>query len=392
MYFEYVARQKDTSLIDGWVQAKSKAHAQQVLDDRGLNVLVIKRGLSRIPLTVSREALLTALRELASLRSSGMPLDKAVSSLSKVAESKVLRKAWTMVLASLENGLSLSDAMETLPHVFPQYVPPMLRLGEANGDLPNALYSVAERVEREENLLSEMRSALTYPAFLLFISFAIMLFLFSYVLPNFKSMVEGGGGDTALASLIAVSDWVNNNFDFIILSLFISIALLWYAHHRGALQAKLFSLLAVLPITKRLLLAWDIVQFSSSMQRLLDSGVELVRGVELSAESLASASLKKRLDDAVVMVKQGSSLSTAMAQLKVFPDMVLQMINTGESGANLGQSFGEINTLYERRLKLGLHRVITLLEPAVIVIMGGLIGSIMVVIISGIISVNEISF
>jgi general secretion pathway protein F len=282
--------------------------------------------------------------------------------------------------------------METLPHVFPQYVPPMLRLGEANGDLPNALYSVAERVEREENLLSEMRSALTYPAFLLFISFAIMLFLFSYVLPNFKSMVEGGSGDTALASLIAVSDWVNDNFDFIILALFISIALLWYAHHRGALQAKLFSLLGVLPITKRLLLAWDIVQFSSSMQRLLDSGVELVRGVELSAESLASASLKKRLDDAVVMVKQGSSLSAAMAQLKVFPDMVLQMINTGESGANLGQSFGEINTLYERRLKLGLHRVITLMEPAVIVVMGGLIGSIMVVIISGIISVNEISF
>ncbi|MFO6423847.1 type II secretion system F family protein [Motilimonas sp. KMU-193] len=392
MYFEYVARQKDSSLIDGWIQAISKEDAKQTLEQRGLSVLVIKRGLPRIPLTVSREALLTALRELASLRASGMPLDKAVASLSKVAESKVLRKAWSMVLASLENGLSLSDAIESLPHVFPSYIPPMLRLGEANGDLPNALYSVAERVEREENLLSEMRSALTYPAFLLFISSAIMLFLFSYVLPNFKSMVEGQGSDTALARLIAISDWINLNFDFIIVGIMIAIVLLWYTHHRGILQAKLFSILSFVPVTRRLLLAWDIVQFSSSMQKLLDSGVELVRGVELSAESLASQSLKKRLEDAVVLVKQGSSLSGALTQLKVFPDMVLQMITTGESGANLGQSFAEINVLYERRLKLGLHRVITLMEPAVIVLMGGLIGSIMVMIISGIISVNEISF
>ncbi|RJG42725.1 type II secretion system F family protein [Motilimonas pumila] len=391
MYFEYVARQKDGTLVDGWVPAKHKQHASDVLNSRGLNVLVIKRGLTRIPLKVSREDLLTALRELASLRASGMPLDKAISSLAKVAESKVLRKAWSQILASLENGLSLSDAMETLPHVFPQYVPPMLRLGEANGDLPGALYSVAERVEREENLLSEVRSALTYPAFLLFISFAIMLFLFSYVLPNFKSMVEGKDNDTALASLIAVSDWVNTNFDFILLGLMIMVSLLWYFNHRGILQAKLFSLLTYLPFTKRLLLAWDIVQFSSSMQRLLSSGVELVEGVELSTESLASASLKKRLEDVIIKVKQGSSLAAAMSQLKVFPDMVLQMIHTGEAGANLGQSFGEINTLYERRLKLGLHQVVTLLEPAVIVFMGGLIGSIMVVIISGIISVNEIS-
>ncbi|MBC7002117.1 type II secretion system F family protein [Photobacterium sp. BZF1] len=391
-FFQYIGRNAHGDTVEGWVAADEQSIAREKLEQKRIQPLVIRKGIKQIPLKVDRESLLTSLRELASLRKSGMGLDKAVEAIAELSEDKQLKQAWKKVYEFLHNGFSLSEAMESLPFVFPRYVPSMVRLGEANGDLPQALYSIAERVEKEAELMGEIKSALTYPAFLICFSIAILLFLFSFVLPNFESMVESGNGQgSALASLLTVADFFNRNISWILPGLFISFGMIVWGFHEGKLQSVFYRIAAKLPFTRDVIAYWDIIEFSSSMSRLLGAGVDLLEGALLSAEGLSQEKVRRRLADTVKGIKQGESFSDSLRQKEVFPNLVIQMIAVGESGATLPESFQEISTLYERRMKNALKRAITLLEPSVIVVMGGLIGSIMIVLISGIISVNDIA-
>ncbi|WP_318479440.1 type II secretion system F family protein [Photobacterium leiognathi] len=391
-FFQYIGRNSHGDTVEGWVAADTKDQAQNKLNQKRIQPLVIRAGISRIPVKVNREALLTSLRELASLRRSGMGLDKAVASIAALTEDPALKDGWQKVYEFLHNGFSFSEAVENLPFIFPRYVPSMVRLGEANGDLPNALLSIAQRIDKEMELVGEIKSALTYPAFLIVFSISILLFLFSYVLPNFESMVDSSNGQaSALASLLAIARFVNDNMIWILGGLITSIGLLIWGMKEGKVQSGFYRLAAQLPFTRDVIAYWDIIEFSSSMSRLLGAGVDLLEGALLSAEGLSQERLRYRLLDAINSIKQGESFSQALQQKQVFPNLVIQMIAVGESGATLPDSFNEIAHLYERRMKNALKRAITLLEPSVIVVMGGLIGSIMIVLISGIISVNDIA-
>ncbi|KLV05840.1 hypothetical protein ABT56_09890 [Photobacterium aquae] len=391
-FFQYIGRNPHGETVEGWIAADSMPMAKEKLEAKRIQPLVVRKGVERIPLKVDREALLTSLRELASLRKSGMGLDKAVNAIAELSEDKHLKQAWKKVHEFLHNGFSLSEALECQPFVFPRYVPSMVRLGEANGDLPTALYSIAQRVEKEAELVGEIKSALTYPAFLVVFSISILLFLFSFVLPNFESMVDSESGQSsALATLLAVADFFNSNMTIVMTVLIFTVGLTVWGIQEGRVQATFYRIAGRLPFTRDVIAYWDIIEFSSSMSRMLGAGVDLLEGALLSAEGLSQERLRRRLADAVNGIKQGESFSDSLRKKEVFPNLVIQMIAVGENGATLPESFGEIAVLYERRMKNALKRAITLLEPSVIVVMGGLIGSIMIVLISGIISVNDIA-
>ncbi len=391
-FFQYIGRNAHGDTVEGWISADDANNARNKLIQKRIQPLVVRAGIKRIPVKVDREALLTSLRELASLRKSGMGLDKAVATIAALTEDPALQDAWQKIHDLLHNGFSFSEAVESQPFIFPRYVPSMVRLGEANGDLPHALLSIAQRIDKEAELLSEIKSALTYPAFLVVFSISILLFLFSYVLPNFESMVDSTNSEgSALASLLSISRLINDHMMLIVSGLIIGVGLMVWGIKEGKVQSHFFQLAARCPFTRDVITYWDIIEFSSSMSRLLGAGVDLLEGALLSADGLSQERLRRRLLDAVTSIKQGESFSAALQQKQVFPNLVIQMIAVGETGATLPDSFSEIAHLYERRMKNALKRAITLLEPSVIVVMGGLIGSIMIVLISGIISVNDIA-
>ena len=391
-FYQYIGRNQSGSTVEGWLSAESEPKAKERLQSKKIQPLVIRKGVRRIPLKIDRESLLTSMRELASLRKSGMGLDKAVQAIADLSEEKVLKHAWEQVYEMLHSGFSLSEAVDGLPFVFPRYVPSMIRLGEANGNLPDALYNIAERIEKEAELTGEIRSALTYPAFLIVFSVVILMFLFSFVLPNFESMVDSSNSEgSALASLLSVAAFFNQNILYISIAAIFSIGLFIWSFQQGLIQDRLYKLATKLPVTRSIIMYWDIIEFSTSMSRLLTAGVDLLEGARLSADGLSQDHLRRRLADTIKGIKRGESFANSLREKQVFPHLVIQMIAVGETGATLPESFREIAVLYERRLKNSLQRAITLLEPSVIVVMGGLIGSIMVILISGIISVNDIS-
>ncbi|MDP5293851.1 type II secretion system F family protein [Oceanimonas sp. CHS3-5] len=390
--FRYIARKKDGGLLDGWLNEGSEQEARKVLERRQLNIVLLKQEDRAATFKISRESLMTTLRELATLRASGMAIDSCLFLLTDASEDKNVYRVFKRLYDDVSSGMSFSDAVAAQPDAFPFYVSSMLRLGEANGNMSEALLSVAERIEREENLVSEVKSALTYPAFLIFICVAVVLFLFSYVIPNFESMVSDDSQQGALVRLLSWARFFNENATVIYGLLIVLVGVLFHLYRQGVLQSKLMALIGRLPFLKDLVSAWQIVNFSSSMQKLLESRVEITEAVEITLSNVSDANMARKLNRVVGMIKEGHALGGALEQQNIFPPMVIRLVKSGEAGASLPKSFKEINNLYERRLTRGIKRALSILEPAIIMIMGLLVGSIMVVLISGIISVNDIGW
>jgi len=391
-YFHYAGKRDNGLSIQGWLLAEDRNDAVSTLRKRQIQPLYVRLGAGHIPLKVPSEELLASLRELASLRGSGMALDQAVTAVAETSEHRELRQAWVQVGQSIRSGLSLSDAFASVPQAFPRYAIPMVRLGEANGELHSVLQAVADRFEEEMALRNEVRSALTYPAFLLVISVSVLLFLFLVVIPKFGNMVGdmGSGTSGSLLMLIAIANFLQDYFWLWGSMSVLGIAALVYYFRNGMLQEKLWAVLQRTPGIKGLLASWEIVQFCGSMRRLLPQGVAILEALQLSAETLGREGVRRRLQFAAGSMRQGESLAASLKQQKLFTPLVLQMIAVGETSASLPESMAEISKLYERRLREGIRRGLALLEPAVIVTLGLLVGGIMVSLLSGIMSMNDL--
>ncbi|MDQ6976067.1 MAG: type II secretion system F family protein [Mariprofundaceae bacterium] len=391
-HFHYAAKRENGLGVQGWLVAEDRADAIEILRHRQMQPLYVRPGPGKIPIKVPVEELLASLRELASLRGSGMALDMAIDAVGKTSENRDLRHAWKQVSQSVRSGLSLSDAFASLPMIFPRYAIPMIRQGEENGQLQSVLQAVADRLEEELSLHNEIRSALTYPAFLLLISVAVLLFLFLVVIPKFGIMVGDMGGDSSgsLQTLVMVAALMRDYFWLWGGAAVFAIAGLIRSSRNGNLQEKLWLLFQYLPAIRKLFEAWEIVQFCGSMQRLLPQGVPILEALELSYDALDRESIRQRLKLVAGNMRQGGSLAEGLTQQKVFPPLVLQMISVGETSSGLPDSMFEIRKLYERRLREGIRRALALLEPAVIVTLGVLVGGIMVTLLSGIMSMNDL--
>jgi len=388
-YFHYAGYRNTGLSIQGWILAENRNNAIATLRQRQIEPLYVKEASGQIPLKVPTEELLASLRELASLRGSGMALDKSIEAVANTIEHPQLKRAWQQALQSIRSGLSLSDAFASAPYAFPRYAVPMVKLGEANGELKSVLHTVADRLEEELSLRNEVKSALTYPLFLLIISILVLLFLFLVIIPKFGAMTTGLSSG-AMHTLVAMANFLLDTFWLWGSMIFIAGAMLIYFAKQGVLQLWLWKLFQRTPGIKKLLEAWEIVQFTGSMKRLLSQKVAILEALKLSTETLGREDIKRQLHLAEGNMRRGETLAKSLEAYNIFPGMVIQMIAVGESAANLPESLEEISKLYERRLREGIRRILSLLEPAVIVTLGILVGGIMVILLSGIMSMNDL--
>ncbi len=390
-YFHYKGLRHNGLAIKGWILAESREQAIQNLQQRGLRLYSVQAKKGMIRLLISPTELLTTFYELASLRNSGMGLDQALPLLAEAMEKNSrLHTAWSEVAAMVRSGMSLSEAMLSLPDAFPRYSAHLIRIGEANGELGSALTIAAERLQEEIKLRNDIRTALTYPLFLIIISLLVVLFLFLTVIPRFASMVNDMGGQASwsLELLIAISSFLQNYWWIWISGL---ISLGFYLHYlrlQGRLMIWQYAQKIVL--IQPLIQAWEIVQFCGSLQRLLAQGVKLLEALNLAAETLSREDLYQALQEVKLQIQQGKSLATALKQQQLFTPLTIRMIHSGEMAANLPETLAEIHRLYRRQLDEGIKQLLSLLEPSVIFIMGIVVGSIMVSLMSAIMSVNDL--
>ncbi len=391
-HFHYSGSGEQGVQHQGWLMAVSRDDATSQLRGRGIHPYAVKPGPGYIPLKVDADELLVSLRELASLRRSGMAIDEAVGAVVETADNKPLIRAWQQVHQMVRGGSSLSDAFASVPNAFPAFAVPLIKLGEANGELAEAIALVANRLDDESSLKSEIRTALTYPAFLIVVSVAVVLFMLVSVVPNFGAIVADSpqeiGGSMRL--LLAISG-VLIEYAWIWVTLSVAlIAGVTYLWQQGRIQAVTWDGLRKLPGVRSIVEEWEVIQFCNSMAHLLAGRVSVLDAVQLSGESLGRENLQRLLLNTCHLIRQGESLGNALATVNVFPKLVVQMVSVGEKSAHLADAMEEIAALYKRRMQESIRKVMSVLEPAVIAFMGIVVGGIIISLLGAIISVNEI--
>ncbi len=380
--FDYSALDSNGRVKKGVLEGDTARQIRQQLRERGLVPLSVDelarqdKGPARRSargLSASELALVT--RDLAILVRSGLPLEEALATVARQASKPRVNKLILAVRGRVMEGHSLAGALGDFPHVFSELYRATVGAGERSGHLDLVLERVADYLERSQAVRQKMLLALLYPALLTIVSVVVVAALFSYVVPEVVQVFEGVGEELPwiTRALIATSDLVVDWG----LALFVGIGLLFAGLGyllRFRLPRLLFhrALLAT-PLISRLVRGLNVARFTSTLSILLASTVPLVEALRVGAEVVTNLPMRLTVEQAAKRVREGDSLHNALAQGSLFPPVTLQLIASGEVGGNLDAMLERAAQYQERESETLVSIYLGLLEPLLILFMGGLV-------------------
>lgn len=433
--FSYRAALRDGSITDGTVSASSFAAALRQLRSQGLNPLRLEpvggdetpvsspRGRSKPvsdreasgsasaagapvgpefrsgrPARENRGAVTRAdsqalSAELAVLLRAGLPIDRALKVQIDMCRKVSLRDLLQRLLATVKGGKPLSHGLEEFPEFFGGFYVNMVRSGEASGRLGEVLERLSEHLERSRQVRSAAISALTYPAILAFVAVTSIAMMLGFVVPQFEALFADMGdalpGMTRM--VIALGDLVRA-WGWLLFLLLIGgvLALRSWMQGVDGRRWRDRQLLAM-PLLGELVFKYELARFARTAGTLLDNGVSMLQALGIAINTVENTLVREALQTLPPTVKGGRRVSDALAESSFFSPLVIQMVRVGEESGRLDEMLLELARVYDRDVEAGIKRALTLLEPVLILIMGGVIALIIVSILMGILSVNDLA-
>jgi type II secretory pathway component PulF len=392
--FKFKAYTKTGELTEGELHAENEVAAVQALKkDYKLVVKVSpeKQGFKRKRVTLADMEQST--NQLSTLLKNGLKIDKALIVLAKSNSQSAMGAIWNGVLSDIKQGDLLSDALGKRPEVFSTLFVEMVKIGESTGNLPQVFSRLSQNLQFQNALRSKMIQAITYPFFILIVCVLAIWAIFNFVIPSMSSMFDSVKDIPSYTQfLIDASNWVQGYQVHMLLIMVAIIASIVSALRKPRLKAKLLEATVALPLIKTIIKQSDKIRFSTALQLTLESGVSLSSGLELAAETVISPTLRVKLRNSVVSVSSGSELSTELAKLGLFDDIGISLISVGEESGTLTSSFTEISQRSRLSFEQWLTRFTAMLEPLLILFMGGIVGSVVITMLLSIVSINDVSF
>lgn len=392
--FKFKAYTKAGELTEGELHAESEAAAIQALKkDYKLIVKVSpeKQGLKRKRVTLADMEQST--NQLSTLLKNGLKIDKALIVLAKSNSQSAMGTIWNGVLSDIKQGDLLSGALAKRPEVFSTLFVEMVKIGESTGNLPQVFSRLSQNLQFQNALRSKMIQAITYPFFILIVCVLAIWAIFNFVIPSMSSMFDSVEDIPSYTQfLIDASNWVQSYQVHMLLIVVAVIVGVISALRKPSLKTKLLEATVALPLIKTIIKQSDKIRFSTALQLTLESGVSLSSGLELAAETVINPTLKDKLRNSVVSVSSGSELSTELAKLGLFDDIGISLISVGEESGTLTSSFTEISQRSRLSFEQWLTRFTAMLEPLLILFMGGIVGSVVITMLLSIVSINDVSF
>jgi len=388
--FEYKARDRTGSVQTGSMEGGSSAAVAKVLRDRGFVPLRVSEqkvgGLDReikIPgfggKVKSKEVAIIS-RQLATMVNSGLSLVRSLTILQEQTENPVLSGAIADVRSKVEQGATLSGALEEHPKIFgPLYVS-MIRAGEVGGALDETLVRLADTLEAQVRLRSQVKSAMAYPVVVLTLIVFIVAALMLFVVPIFEEMYSDLGGELPAPTklLITLSNiFTKFSWLFVLLAVGLVIGLRrWIATEDGRRRWDAFKLR--LPIFGKLVQKVSISRFARTMSVLSRTGVPVLQALDIVAQTSGNRIVADALDDVQSSVKRGESLAEPLEEHDVFPPMVTQMMAVGEETGALEVMLSKVADFYDREVDDAVNALTSLIEPMLIIVMGVVVGGILI--------------
>jgi type IV pilus assembly protein PilC len=371
----------------GQVSGATKQAVTEELRSRGLTVMDLKEkktGLQTELTLIKRvkAAELTVMtRQLATMISSGMTLLRSFYVLEEQSENKLLRDTLEAVREDIEAGISFSEALAKHPKIFTPLYVAMVRAGEAGGVLEEALERIADQLEKDDSLRRQVKSAMAYPTVVLSFAIAVLFGLIAFIVPVFVGVFKDFGGELPLITkfTVSMSKVVTGQWYLIIGGAVGGVVGFrkWRKSDWGRPQWDRLRLRIPFKIgdtVQKIALA----RWSRTFSALYSAGVPIMQAIDVTGKTAGNAMVERAMDSVIESVKSGGSIADPLKKAAIFPPMVAQMIAVGEETGNLDTMLTKVADFYEDEVAAAIKALTSILEPVMIVLVGGIVGFIVI--------------
>jgi len=382
--FNWKGRNRAGQVQEGVLLADSRDAAVATLRRQQIQVTSIREKgreiplLPRLPGRVGAKRLAIFTRQFSVMLDAGLPLVQCLEILGNQEESKTFREIIIQVRTDVESGASLAEAMRKHPKAFDNLYVNMIAAGEAGGILDVILQRLSTYIEKVVKLRSQVKSAMTYPVTIIVIAAGVVFIILWKVIPVFAGLFAGLGGEMPFltAMVVGASNFIGRYFIFIFLAIIgVSIAVnRFHKTYRG--KRIIDQAILKIPVIGMLILKIAVARFCRTLATLTSSGVPILDGLEITAKTSGNSIVEDAVMAVRKSVEEGRTISEPLAETKIFPPMVCQMINVGEQTGALDQMLSKIADFYEDEVDTAVDGLMKLLEPIMITVLGGIIGTI----------------
>lgn len=394
--FEYKAIDGHGARHSGVLNGLSKQDVHKQLAQQGLTALSIKPISNSFfadwfSQKVGLEQLEFFTSELALLLDSGIRVDRGIDIIRQSNNHTGLVRLLNQIAASLKKGVSLSEAFAQHEQLFgPLYVS-LIKIGEASGNLPEVLGRLSQDLKFKKDLKAQVAQALTYPSVIFFVCVLAIYFVLTFIVPKMAGIFT----DLTVAPwytqmIVNVSAFFVDYQLLIIMGVVGGIGLLSYTLQQKQTRDWFYVKLSHWPGIGNVIISAERIRFAQSMAMMLEAGLQLDTTLELTANSLGHRELQSDARLALKQLKAGKQLSDVLSKTRIFPDFFLSMIKVGEETGRLSRVFQEISTRSRTDLEGFIKKLTTMLEPVMLIFMGGFVGGIVIIMLMSMVSINDV--
>ena len=365
----------------GELEAPSMSQARAMLRQRGIRVTKIKRKAK--PLFSSTAKIQTqdisfASRQMATMIGAGLPIAQTLQGIGKGHENAAMEKLMLDLSRDVESGTTLSSALSKHPLHFNRLFTSLTEAGEESGKLDTMLDRVATYNEKIEAIKSKVKSAMMYPMIVLFIALIVTVLLLLFVIPQFEALFVSFGADlpTLTRIIVDMSEWMQKYW-FIAVGIIIATVVGLSATYKRSDQMKFAvdRLALKAPVVGIITQKSALARFARTLSIIFSAGVPMVDGMDTVGAATGNRVFQKAVNDVKADISTGQTLQSSMAQAKVFPNMMLQMVAGGEESGELEVMLDKVADFYEREVDDAVEALSSLIEPIMISVLGGIIGT-----------------
>lgn len=387
--FTYLATNKANKSITGTLDASDRAAVISALNKQGLRPVSVKEksatarsfDLSNLfgAGHVKSDDLVMFTRQLSAMVGAGVPLLRALNSLSTHTDSLALKKVLESIIASVQDGSPLGDALAKYPNTFSDVYVNMVRAGEAAGILDEILKRLAMQQEKNATIRKKVKSAMTYPMVLISITVLAFFGLMLFVIPQIgKILTDLGGPDAKLPGLtlamLAFSGFMTSYWFIVLPGIVGGIILLLRYIKTPKGKSQLHHLVLKVPGIKTIIIKVTIARFARTFSALMGAGVAVLEALDVTAHAVGNVVYEEALMAAAEKVKNGDTLSSVIEKDPLFPAIVAQMLSVGEETGQTDTVLVKVADFYEEEVDVAIDGLSAIIEPVMIVIMGAMVG------------------
>ena len=386
--FVWEARGRTGEIRKGTMEAESEAAVQNRLRAQQLSPTRVKKKGLRINLSLSfgsgveAKDLVKFIRQFATMIDAGLPLVQCLEILSNQEPNKIFQAALRDIKSTVEQGATFSDALRRHPKIFDDLFVNLVQAGEVGGILDSILQRLAIYIEKRVKLARQVRGALAYPIAVICIMIVVMFVLMTFVIPAFEAMFAEFGAKDALPTLTKIVLSLSRSFvsylPLIVVSLGAAIFGGVYFYRSKAGKRMVHRVILKLPIMGPVMQKIAVARFTRTLGTLLGSGVPILDALDIVAKTAGNVIVEEGLVFARQKISEGKNMAEPLGEIAVFPGMVVQMVAVGEQTGALDTMLNKIADFYEDEVDVAVAALTSLIEPLLMVVVGGMVGVVLI--------------